>query len=374
MRNKQELENSTNKFKNDFENRWKTRKLDAKIFTLEDLELKTKDQFFWNNPDEAKKVTQKLSSIEKQISPWQKLKKEIEEYSEICELTFSEYGEDKQKEALAILENDLFSMQERYEKLLLSEALLGPDDSCNVILTINSGAGGTESQDWASMLLRMYLRFAEKKGFVTSILDMQNGEEAGIKTVSILMEGENAFGLLKSENGIHRLVRISPFDANKKRHTSFASVHVMPEISDDIDIQIDEKDLRVDTFRASGAGGQHINKTDSAIRITHLPTNIVVQCQNERSQHKNRSSAMKMLKSKLYEMEKEKKQEDLKNRSGEKKSAAWGNQIRSYVMHPYKMVKDLRTDYETSNVDSVMDGELNPFIESYLKSLVTTFN
>ena len=296
MRNKQELENSTNKFKNDFENRWKTRKLDAKIFTLEDLELKTKDQSFWNNPDEAKKVTQKLSSIEKQISPWQKLKKEIEEFSEISELTFSEYGEDKQKEALAILENDLLSMQERYDKLLLSEALLGPDDSCNVILTINSGAGGTESQDWASMLLRMYLRFAEKKGFVTSILDMQNGEEAGIKTVSILMEGENAFGLLKSENGIHRLVRISPFDANKKRHTSFASVHVMPEISDDIDIQIDEKDLRVDTFRASGAGGQHINKTDSAIRITHLPTNIVVQCQNERSQHKNRASAMKMLK------------------------------------------------------------------------------
>jgi len=215
----------------------------------------------------------------------------------------------------------------------------------------------------------MFNRWFENRGFDVDLLDLQDGEEAGIKSASLLVKGENAFGYLKGENGVHRLVRISPFDSNKRRHTSFASVHVAPDLDDDVEVDIDEKDLRVDTYRASGAGGQHINKTDSAIRITHIPTGIVVQCQNERSQHKNRSTAMKMLKARLYELEKAKREAEVESKSGEKRDVAWGSQIRSYVMHPYKMVKDLRTGEQTSDVDSVMDGELDPFIESYLKNL-----
>ncbi len=372
MKHLDELLNTLRHLQTEFDKRWKAKNLDAKIFSIEDLELETQSPNFWDEPEKAKKISQKLSALEKTINPWKTLKNEIRDFPELCELTLSEYDQGKQKDGLEILERELDTITERYEKLLLEAALMGADDPCNAIITINSGAGGTESQDWAQMLLRMYLRWAEKQGYKVSILDIQNGEEAGIKTASLLLEGENAFGLTKSENGIHRLVRISPFDSNKRRHTSFASIHVMPEIDDNIDILIEDKDLRIDTYRASGAGGQHINKTDSAIRITHIPTNIVVQCQNERSQHKNKATAMKMLKSRLYEVEKEKKMEDVKNRSGEKKNAAWGNQIRSYVMHPYKMVKDLRTEYETSNVEAVMDGDLTPFIKAFLKSMVMT--
>ena len=244
----------------------------------------------------------------------------------------------------------------------------GPFDKNSAIIEINPGAGGTESQDWAEMLLRMYLRWAEKKGFSTQELDYLPGEGAGIKSATILIEGEFAYGYMRAEQGVHRLVRISPFDSNARRHTSFASMAATPEIDEDVEVDIDEKDLRIDTYRASGAGGQHVNKTDSAVRITHIPTNIVVQCQAERSQHKNKARCMKMLKAKLHEVMLEEKASELSEIKGEKKKIEWGSQIRSYVMHPYQMVKDLRTSYETSAVDSVLDGDLDSFIEAYLLS------
>jgi peptide chain release factor 2 len=242
----------------------------------------------------------------------------------------------------------------------------GKDDPKNAILAIHPGAGGTESQDWAQMLMRMYLRFAERKGFETGILDQQAGDEAGIKSVTIEVTGEYAYGYLRAEAGVHRLVRISPFDANSRRHTSFASVFVLPEIDNNIDIEINPVDLRIDTFRASGAGGQHVNKTDSAIRITHIPTGLVVQCQNERSQHKNKANALKILTSRLYQKKLEEQKEKRKEYDDSKTEIGWGNQIRSYVFHPYNMIKDHRTNVETSNVQQVMDGDLDRFIEQYL--------
>jgi peptide chain release factor 2 len=246
--------------------------------------------------------------------------------------------------------------------------LSGENAQCNAFLTIHPGAGGTESQDWAEMLLRMYLRWAEQHGFGTELIDYQAGEEAGVKSVTVGIKGLNAYGLLTAEIGVHRLVRISPFDANKRRHTSFASVFVYPEIDDQIDIVIEEKDLRVDTYRATGAGGQHINTTDSAVRITHLPTGIIVQCQNERSQHKNRSTAMKMLRSRLYELELEKKRAESKAIEDAKMDIAWGSQIRSYVLHPYRLAKDHRTKFEVGDVDRVLNGDLDPFIKVFLVS------
>lgn len=246
--------------------------------------------------------------------------------------------------------------------------LSGEHDANNAIFSINAGAGGTEAQDWADMLLRMYLRFCEKKGYKTAITDYQPGDEAGVKGVTFTVEGDYAYGWLRAEMGIHRLVRISPFDSNAKRHTSFSSVFVFPELSDDIEVEINDKDLKVDTFRASGAGGQHINKTDSAIRITHVPSGIIVACQSERSQHKNRSTAMKQLKARLYEQERLKKEEEAAAISGNKMEIGWGSQIRSYVLHPYRMVKDHRTGYETGNTDAVLDGDLQGFIEAYLLS------
>ncbi|MDD4895925.1 MAG: peptide chain release factor 2, partial [Atribacterota bacterium] len=258
------------------------------------------------------------------------------------------------------LEKDV-SHQER--SLLFS----GEYDKNNAILSIHSGAGGTESQDWAEMLLRMYLRWAEKNNFKSEIIDLMPGDEAGIKSVTFTVSGRNAFGLLKSEKGIHRLVRISPFDANKRRHTSFASVEVIPEVEEDVKIDIAESDLRIDTYRSTGAGGQHVNTTDSAVRITHLPTKIVVQCQNERSQYSNRLTAMKILKARLFEYYQRKKEEDLERISGDKKDIAWGNQIRSYVFQPYQMVKDHRTKVESSNIHQIMDGEIQIFIDAYLR-------
>ena len=242
----------------------------------------------------------------------------------------------------------------------------GPDDSKNAILSINSGAGGTESQDWAQMLLRMYIRWIERRGFDYNGIDLQPGQEAGIKSATILIKGEYCYGYLKAESGVHRLVRISPFDSNSRRHTSFASVSVLPEVDDDIDIDIDEKDLKIDVYRASGAGGQHVNKTSSAVRITHLPTGIIVQCQNERSQFKNKAFAMKVLKSRIYQLRLEEEEKKMAEYTKDQKKIEWGSQIRSYVFHPYNMVKDLRTGTETSNTQAVMDGDIDQFIMSYL--------
>lgn len=254
----------------------------------------------------------------------------------------------------------------KIEELEFKRILSAPDDVRNAIVSINSGAGGTEAQDWADMLFRMYLRYAESKNYRTHILDLQDGDGAGIKSTTFLLEGDYAFGYLKGESGVHRLVRISPFDSNKRRHTSFASVSVSPEVDDSIEVEIDDKDLRVDTFRSSGKGGQHVNKTDSAIRITHVPTGIVVSCQNERSQHQNRINAMKILKARLYEIEREKKQKLIDEMNSSKMEIGWGSQIRSYVMHPYRMVKDHRMNFEESNVDKVMGGDIDNLIKTYL--------
>ncbi len=281
-------------------------------------------------------------------------------------MELGEEGEDE--ETLAEIQELLPELDRRVGQMEFARMLSGEHDSSNAILSINAGAGGTEAQDWADMLLRMYLRFCEKRGFKTEFTDYQPGDDAGLKGATFTVAGDYAFGWLRAEMGIHRLVRISPIDANKKRHTSFASVIVFPELPDDIEVEINEKDLKVDTYRASGAGGQHVNKTDSAIRITHIPTGTVVACQSQRSQHKNRSAAMKELKSRLYELELSKKEEEAESLAGEKKEIGWGSQIRSYVLHPYRMVKDHRTGYEVGNTDAVLDGDLDGFIEAFLLS------
>ncbi|MCB1308925.1 MAG: peptide chain release factor 2 [Leptospiraceae bacterium] len=369
FRNQTDVQKALKHFTDEFDKRWEARRIDGQLHELQDLEADMERPDFWDDPEEARKLSVRKSALEKNLEPWKQLRQELTDFPSLVELTLEEAG--GEKAGLEQVEQEFEALESKLEDLLLSEALMSEDDGRDALVTITSGAGGTESQDWADMLLRMYLRWMEKKEYKVETLDMQPGEEAGIKSVSILVKGESAFGYLKSENGVHRLVRISPFDSNKRRHTSFASVHVAPDIDDNIEIEVEEKDLRVDTYRASGAGGQHVNKTDSAIRITHIPTGIVVQCQNERSQHKNRATAMKMLKARLYEMEKEKQMEDMENRAGEKRDVAWGSQIRSYVFHPYKMVKDLRTQHETGNVDAVMDGDLDGFIEAYLKGLAS---
>lgn len=274
--------------------------------------------------------------------------------------------EEEDEAALNEAKAKLSEIETKIEDLEFKRILGEPEDSSNAIVSINAGAGGTEAQDWADMLLRMYLRYAERSGFQTEIVEYQEGDEAGLKSATFLVKGDYAFGYLKSESGVHRLVRISPFDSNKRRHTSFASVFVSPEIDDSIEVDIEEKDLRIDTYRASGAGGQHVNKTDSAIRITHAPTGIVVSCQNERSQRQNKETAMKILRARLYELEREKQREKIDELNSTKKEIGWGSQIRSYVLHPYRMIKDHRTDFETGNVDPVLDGDLAEFIKSYL--------
>lgn len=280
----------------------------------------------------------------------------------LCEL----FQEDAQADVEREIDEQMQLAEKKIVDLEFRRMLGGRDDNKNAILTIHPGAGGTESQDWAQMLMRMYLRYAEIHGFKTEIMDFQSGEEAGLKSVTIEITGEFAYGYLKAENGVHRLVRISPFDANSRRHTSFASVFVLPEIDDNIEVQINPDDLRIDTFRASGAGGQHVNKTSSAIRITHIPTGIVVQCQNERSQHKNKANALKILTARMYQKKLEEQREKMKEYENTKTGISWGNQIRSYVFHPYNLVKDHRTDMETSNVQQVMDGYLDRFIEEFL--------
>lgn len=302
------------------------------------------------------------TALKSSLDFWEKLSAELTEAQDYFKLA----QEEKDTEVIREVNDLLLPIEKKIKEAEFKLMLSGENDAHNAIVSIHSGAGGTEAQDWSEMLLRMYLRWAERKGFQTEIIDYLPGEEAGIKSATFTVNGEYAYGYLQAESGIHRLVRISPFDAGRRRHTSFASVFVYPEIEEDIVVEINEEDLRVDTFRASGAGGQHVNKTDSAVRITHIPTGIVVQCQNERSQHKNRAMAMKVLKARLYELKKREQEEKMERLHSSKKEIAWGSQIRSYILQPYRLVKDHRTNLEIGNVDAVLDGDLDGFIEAYL--------
>ncbi len=318
----------------------------------------------WNEREKAQEVTREIKRIKSIVEPWVEAKRQVDELCELYSLALAEGEEELEAEIISTL-RELTEKVDALEKLSLFS---GEHDSANAYLTIHSGAGGTEACDWVSMLLRMYLRWAENHHYKTETVDILPGEEAGIKSVTVYVKGKYAYGYLKTEIGIHRLVRISPFDSNKRRHTSFASVFCSPEVADDIVIDIDPKDLRIDTYRSQGAGGQHVNKTDSAVRITHIPTGIVAQCQNERSQFKNKDMAMKILKSKLYEHYKEEKDREKKEQEKNKKDISWGNQIRSYVFQPYTLVKDLRTGVEIGNGAAVMDGGIDAFIEEVLKT------
>lgn len=318
---------------------------------------------FWDDPDRSNKLMKELKSLKDVVEQGNMLKTQYEDIETLIEMGY----EAEDADMIPEIREELDSFIEAFEALRISTLLSEEYDKANAILKLNAGAGGTESCDWANMLYRMYTRWAEKRGFSIEVLDYLDGEEAGIKSVTFQVNGENAYGYLKSEKGVHRLVRISPFNAQGKRQTSFVSLDVMPEIEEDLDVEINDDELRIDTYRSSGAGGQHINKTSSAIRITHLPTGIVVQCQNERSQFQNKDKAMQMLKAKLYMLKKEANAEKLSDIRGEVKEIGWGNQIRSYVMQPYTMVKDHRTGHESGNVDAVMDGALDGFMNAYLK-------
>ena len=324
------------------------------------------EENFWNDSKNSSKILTKIKQIKSKYMEYNQIKTEISDLKDLSELAILESDEGVAKE---IIKNTK-KIENALEKLQLQTLLSGKYDSNNAIITIHPGAGGTESQDWAEMLYRMYTRWANKNNYEIKELDYLEGEEAGLKSVTFEIIGENAYGYMKCEKGVHRLVRISPFDSGGRRHTSFASIEVLPEITDDIEIEINLDDLRIDTYRASGAGGQHINKTSSAIRITHIPTNTVVACQSERSQIQNRETAMRMLKSKLLDLKEKEQKEKIEDLKGEQKDIAWGSQIRSYVFCPYTMVKDHRTNYEVGNVEAVMNGEIDGFIESYLKSQI----
>ncbi|HSR41177.1 MAG TPA: peptide chain release factor 2 [Longimicrobiales bacterium] len=330
---------------------------------IQTLEEQMASQGFWDDPDRAREVIAEANRLKSWVEPWTELDRKATDLDELGALLAEEEDPELEEEWLRELE----ALEKGIEELELKTMLQGDDDHRDAILTIHPGAGGTESQDWAEMLLRMYTRWAERRDYDVQVLDLQPGEEAGIKSASIEVGGPYAYGFLKAEKGIHRLVRISPFDSQSRRHTSFASVFVYPDVDEEIEVEIDEGDLRVDTFRASGAGGQHVKKTDSAVRITHEPTGIVVSCQQERSQHKNRATAMKMLRAALYEHALEERQKEKEALEATKKEIGWGNQIRSYVFQPYTMVNDHRTELKVSDVDRVMDGGLDPFIEAYLK-------
>ncbi len=333
---------------------------------IAELEGETREPEFWKDQERVARVNKEISRLKKKTGPWDQLMNRISESSELFEMAMTEEDRDVLDEICGKID----SYRQSFEHIETLELLSGEDDENNCFISIHPGAGGTESQDWANMLFRMYYRWAENNEYAINVIDYTPGEEAGIKSATMLIKGDFAYGYLKSEMGIHRLVRISPFDSNKRRHTSFASVEVIPEVSEDIEVDINEADLRVDTYRSSGAGGQHVNKTDSAVRITHIPTGIVVQCQNERSQHKNRSSAMKVLKARMYELKKHEHDEKKQEKLGEKKEISWGNQIRSYVFQPYTLVKDHRTGEETGSVEYVFDGDIDRFIYAYLKSLL----
>jgi len=327
---------------------------------IEEIERLENDPSFWNDAKKAGEIQKEKNRLLRLYEKFEEARRGVEDAKELFEMA----SEEEDSETLQMLFDEGPQLEQKVGKVEIETMLSGENDDKNAIVSIHPGAGGTESQDWASILYRMYLRWAERHGFKVELLDYQEGDEAGIKDVSFIIKGENAYGYLKTENGIHRLVRISPFDSNARRHTSFASVMVSPEVDDDIDIVIEDKDIRVDTYRASGAGGQHVNKTDSAIRITHIPTGIVVQCQSDRSQHKNRATAMKMLKSRLYELELEKRKAE--EEGIEKSDIGWGHQIRSYVLAPYQQVKDNRSNKAYSNVEAILDGDIDKIIEDVL--------
>ena len=334
---------------------------------IKELESEMREEGFWNDPDKAQEVTRKVKNLKDTVSAYHALESTLDDVSTMIELG----NEENDASVIPDIEELLGEFEIEFDNLKIQTLLSGEYDKNNAIVTLHAGAGGTESCDWAGMLYRMYSKWADSHGFKTEVLDYLDGDEAGIKSITFEVNGENAYGYLKSERGVHRLVRISPFNAAGKRQTSFASCDVMPDIEEDLSVEIADEDIRIDTYRASGAGGQHINKTDSAIRITHIPTGVVVQCQNERSQHKNKDKAMQMLKAKLYLIKEQENREKLSDIRGEVSDNGWGNQIRSYVMQPYTMVKDHRTGEETGNVQSVMDGNLDSFMNAYLRWITT---
>lgn len=333
--------------------------IESKAQEVKALEAEAAAPDFWNDSDTAQKKMQKMSRLKNQVDKWQKVYARVSDALELAEL------DDPDLEAEMMSETE--ALTRVYDNMSLEAMLSGEYDAEDALLSIHAGAGGTEAQDWAAILERMYLRWMERGGYKVSIIDKTYGEEAGIKSVTLSVSGDNAYGYLQSEQGVHRLVRISPYDSNARRHTSFAKVELVPDIADDIEIEIAQSDIRVDVFRASGPGGQSVNTTDSAVRITHIPTGITAQSQNEKSQHKNKEQAMKVLKNRLWEEERRKQEAEMAELKGENVDAGWGNQIRSYVLHPYQMVKDLRTRYETGNTAGVLDGDLDGFMESYLR-------
>ncbi|RSL35083.1 peptide chain release factor 2 [Salibacterium salarium] len=342
--------------------------LSEKEERITELEQKMTEPGFWDRQEESKKVINESNALKEKVNGYKELADAYDDLELSYELVKEEEDEDLKEE----LEKGVQSLNKRLNDFELYMLLNEPYDKNNAILELHPGAGGTESQDWASMLLRMYVRWAESKGFSVKTLDYLAGDEAGLKSATIYIKGHNAYGFLKAEKGVHRLVRISPFDSSGRRHTSFASCDVMPEMEDDVEVEVNNEDLRIDTYRSSGAGGQHVNTTDSAVRITHHPTNTIVTCQNERSQLKNRETAMKMLRAKLYQLKIEEQQKELDDIRGEQKEIGWGSQIRSYVFHPYNMVKDHRTNREIGNTSSVMDGNIDPFIDEYLRYSMET--
>jgi len=331
---------------------------------IEELEKVSFEPGFYEDMDKAGKILQKIKLLKNKVQGFNDIKNQWEDVSTLVELGIEENDDS----VLGEVKTGYCELQEKIDNMKLDTLLSGKYDKLSAIITLHSGAGGTEAQDWCEMLYRMYNMWAERKGFKTEVIDYLDGEEAGIKSVTFSIEGMNAYGYIKSEKGVHRLVRISPFDSAARRHTSFASCEVIPELDEELDVEINPEDLRIDTYRSSGAGGQHINKTESAIRITHLPTGIVVTCQNERSQHKNKETAMKVLKSKLVEIAEREQKDKIDDLKGVQTEIAWGNQIRSYVFHPYSMVKDHRTNYETGNINAVMNGDIDGFINAYLKA------
>lgn len=331
---------------------------------IEEIERRIEEPGFWDNPEKSQQTMKKLKSLQDYVKNVEKLDTDYEEIGVLIEMSEEEDDDSMTQE----IESELERFEEEFESFRIQTLLSGKYDGCSAIVTLHAGAGGTESCDWAGILYRMYNRWAEKKGFSLQVLDYLDGDVAGVKGVTFEVEGENAYGYLKSEKGVHRLVRISPFNAAGKRQTSFASCDVIPDIEDDVDVEVNEEDLRIDTYRAGGAGGQHINKTSSAVRITHIPTGIVVQCQNERSQHMNKDKAMQMLKAKLFLLKQQEQAEKMSDIRGEVKEIGFGNQIRSYVMQPYTMVKDHRTNAETGNINAVLDGDVDLFMNAYLQA------
>lgn len=331
---------------------------------IAELEAQASAQDFWDDMEKSQKVLQKTKQLKDKVAAYEELKTAWEDAIVLIDLANEENDESMKDEIKKTVED----ITARVEKMTLETLLSGQYDRCNAIMTFHSGAGGTEAQDWVEMLIRMYQMYAQKNGYTTETIDILPGDDAGVKSATISINGLNAYGYLKSEKGVHRLVRISPFDASGRRHTSFASIEVMPEIDDEIEINIKPEDLKIDTYRSSGAGGQHINKTDSAVRITHIPTGIVTSCQTQRSQHQNKDYAMKMLKAKLAEIAEQQQKEKIEDIKGVQKEIAWGSQIRSYVFHPYNLVKDHRTGFEMGNIGAVMDGDLDGFINAYLKA------